>query len=55
MFHGRSAEFYRHHVLWNLKAEGLIVIGIQRVLFHRRLLLLQSLSILEQVNLHIGI
>lgn len=39
----------------NLKAEGLVVVRIQSVLLHRRLLLLQPLSILQQVDFHIGI
>lgn len=46
---------YLHLLERNLKAEGLVVVRIQSVLLHRRLLLLQPLSVLQQVNLHVGI
>lgn len=46
---------YLHLLERNLKAEGLVVVRIQSVLLHCRLLLLQPLSILQQVNLHVGI
>ena len=39
----------------HLEAEGLVVVGVQSVLLHRRLLLLQPLPIQQQVNLHIGV
>lgn len=44
-----------HLLKRNLKAEGLIVVRIQSVLLHCCLLLLQPLSVLQQVNLHVGI
>lgn len=39
----------------NFKAEGLIVVGVKCVLLNRCLFLLQSLAVLHQVNLYIGI
>lgn len=38
---------YLHLLERNLKAEGLVVVRIQSVLLHRRLLLLQPLSVLQ--------
>lgn len=46
---------YLHLLKRDLKAEGLVVVRIQSVLFHRCLLLLQPLPILQQVNFHIWI
>lgn len=46
---------YLHLVLWDLKAEGLVVVRVQCVLLHSRLLLLQSLAVLQKMNLHVGI
>lgn len=39
----------------NFKAEGLVVVGVECVLLNRRLFLLQPLTVLHQVNLHVGI
>lgn len=39
----------------DLKAEGLVEVGVQGLLLDCGLLLLQSLAILQQVDLHIGI
>ncbi len=46
---------YLHLVLWDLKAEGLVVVRVQCVLLHSRLLLLQPLAVLHKMNLHVGI
>lgn len=46
---------YLHLLQGDLEAEGLVVVRVQSVLLHRRLLLLQSLTALEQLDLHIGI
>ena len=46
---------YLHLFKGDLKAEGLVVVRVQRVLLHRRLLLLQALAALQQLNLHVGI
>lgn len=46
---------YLHLLQRNLKAEGLIVIWVQCVFLHCCLLLLEPLSVLQQVDLHIGI
>lgn len=50
-----SCKAYLHLVLWDLKAEGLVVVRVQCVLLHCRLLLLQSLAVLQKMNLHIRI
>lgn len=39
----------------DLKAEGLIEVGVQGLLLDCGLLLLQPLAILQQVDLHVGI
>lgn len=39
----------------DLEAEGLVEVRVQRLLLHRRLLLLESLAVLHQVDLHIGV
>lgn len=39
----------------DLKAEGLVEVGVQGLLLHRRLLLLEPLPILHQVDLHVGV
>lgn len=39
----------------DLKAEGLVEVGVQGLLLHRRLLLLEPLAILHQVDLHVGV
>ena len=46
---------YLHLFQRDLKAEGLVVVGVQRVLLHGRLLLLQTLAVLQQVDLHVRI
>ncbi len=46
---------YLHLLKRNLEAEGLVVVWIQSVLLHCRLLLLQPLAILQEVNFHVGI
>lgn len=40
---------------WDFEAKGLIVVRVERVLLDCRLLLLQPLAILHQVDLHIWI
>lgn len=40
---------------WDFKAKGLVVVRVERVLLDCRLLLLQPLTILHQVDLHIWI
>lgn len=39
----------------DLEAEGLIEIGVQGLLLHRGLLLLEPLAVLHQVDLHVGV
>ena len=40
---------------WNFEHKGLIVVWIEGALFDTRLLLLQSLSVLHQGDLHVRI
>ena len=46
---------YLHLFQRDFKAEGLVVVRVQGVLLHRRLLLLQALTSLQQLDLHIRI
>lgn len=39
----------------DLEAEGLVEVGVQRLLFHGRLFLLEPLAVLHQVDLHVGV
>lgn len=39
----------------DLEAEGLVIVGVERVLLDGGLLLLQSLAVLHQVDLHVRI
>lgn len=39
----------------DLEAEGLVEVRVERLLLHRRLLLLEPLAVLHQVDLHVGV
>lgn len=40
---------------WHFETEGLIVVGVQGVLFDCRLFLLQTFAILHQMDLHVRV